>query len=466
MPSGRATYRVVRAAVVIALGLSVMIALIKTRPEAEQFEHEDGGLLVRTVEMRPSPHTFTIHANGTVEPKREVTLVGEVTGTLISRAPQLREGAAFNSGELLFVIDRREYELGVLRFEAFVEQLKAEEAQLRQERENLERIARLSRRDLEIARREHDRLERLLKQGTASPSDAERTEKALLASQLAVLELENQLALFPSREAFLKARVESARVDLADARLRLDRTEIRAPFAGWVLDLDAEVGQYVNAGAILARIWDTSLVEIPVNLTVEEARWLVPEGAGTAAPWLMGYIQEKEEVPPWASRVKITYSIGARTFSWDGYVRGFRGRMDQRTRTFPLTVEVPDPVSSYLPGEHPPLVPGMFVRLEITGRTLDEVYTIPRMALHPGNRLWIVEEGRLQPRGVQVLRLADRMAYVVPLDGVDAEKAGIEPMQAGDLAVVSPLGEPFPGLKARIIPDDPKPGDSGGPSAW
>jgi len=136
--------------------------------------------------------------------------------------------------------------------------------------------------------------------------------------------------------------------------------------------------------------------------------------------------------------------------------------MDQATRTFPLTVEVPDPVESYKPGDHPPLVPGMFVHLEITGRTLDEVYTVPRLALHPGDRLWVVEEGRLQPRGVQVLRLADGVAYVAPLEEPDEES--VESMRAGDSVVVSPIGEPLPGMKARIHPEDPEADITGGAS--
>lgn len=461
MRSAGIIYRVFRSAAVIALGLAVMMALIKTKPEAEELVPEDKGLLVRAMEMRPSPRTFTIQASGTVEPARKVTLVSEVAGTVISRAPHLREGAAFNSGDLLFSIDRREYELGVRRFEALMEQLNAEYAQLRQERKNLEGILRLARRDYEIARRDHERLERLLKEGTAAPSAAERSEKALLTSERAVLDLENQLALLGPRERFLKARIDGAKADLADAGLRLDRTEIRAPFDGWVLTLDAEVGQYLHPGAVLARIWDTSLAEIPVNLTLEEARWLVPQGESTADPWLMGYIRQHEEAPSWASRVKVSYSMGTHTFLWEGYVRGFRGRMDQRTRTFPLTVEVPDPVASYQPGEHPPLVPGMFVRLEITGRTLDEVYTVPRLALHAGNRLWVVEEDELRPRKVQVLRVANRMAYII---SPDEDDDGIEPMRAGDLVVVSPMGDPYAGMKVRVLSDDPETGHKGGPS--
>lgn len=441
-------------AVVIALGLAVMMLLIRTKPEAEEFVHEDKGLLVRVLEMRPSPHTFTVHTSGTVEPTRKVTLVSEVAGTVISRAPHLREGAAFNSGDLLFLIDPREHELDVRRFLALIEQLNAEDAQLRQERRNLEGIVRLARRDNEIARRDHERLERLLREGTAARSDAERSEKAFLVSERAVLELENQLALLGPREKFLRARIEGAQADLASARLRLDRTKILAPFNGWVLSLHAEVGQYLNPGATMAQIWDTSLVEIPVNLTIEEARWLIPQGESTAWPWLMGHIPQHEEAPPWASRVKVTYTMGTRAFLWEGYVRGFRGRMDQRTRTFPLTVEVPDPVTSYHPGEHPPLVPGMFVRLEITGRTLDEVYAVPRLALHDGNRVWVVEEGELQPRKAQVLRLADRMAYLVPHENED--DFGIEPMREGDLVVVSPMGDPHPGMKVRVLGDDPE----------
>ncbi len=54
----------------------------------------------------------------------------------------------------------------------------------------------------------------------------------------------------------------SARVALERAEINLARTEVRAPFAGRIVSQAAQIGEFANAGAAIARLVDTGHLEV------------------------------------------------------------------------------------------------------------------------------------------------------------------------------------------------------------
>lgn len=60
------------------------------------------------------------------------------------------------------------------------------------------------------------------------------------------------------------SRQELARAEVAlrRAQTALDRTEIRAPFAGRIVDRTVDIGEYVNPGATIARLVDVGTMEV------------------------------------------------------------------------------------------------------------------------------------------------------------------------------------------------------------
>ena len=117
--------------------------------------------------------------------------------------------------------------------------------------------------------------------------------------------------------------------------------------------------------------------------------------------------------------------------------------LDARTRTLTLVVEVPKPWDSFRPGEHPALQPGMFCRVQISAGSQPNAVVIPRTALHDGNAVYLVTDGRLDRRQVDVLRFLRDQAIV---------SAGL---QKGDQLVVSPLNAPVVGMKLRVLEVQP-----------
>jgi multidrug efflux pump subunit AcrA (membrane-fusion protein) len=106
---------------------------------------------------------------------------------------------------------------------------------------------------------------------------------------------------------------------------------------------------------------------------------------------------------------RVTTSLGARRYTWEGYVDRAEAALDEQTRTIDVVVRVPAP---FTPGRSlgreedasgPPLLVGQFVDVEMAGRTGDFL-RVPRTALRVDNEVWVVEEGRVRIVPVEVVQ--------------------------------------------------------------
>lgn len=121
-----------------------------------------------------------------------------------------------------------------------------------------------------------------------------------------------------------KARLEQARAYLAERRLDIDRTRIRAPFAGVVETFVAEIGDVVDVQGEVARLVDLD----PILVVGEVAE-------RDAADIRVGD----------AARVRLV--TGER---FDGRVRYVSRVAEATTRTFRVEVEVDNPVAAVAEG--------------------------------------------------------------------------------------------------------------------
>jgi len=234
-------YHFVRGMLVLAAGVAVFVYLVATRPQPQSESRENPGPLVEVLAARLVSGKFTIHAHGTVSPRRVASVVAEIGGRIIERSPRLEEGARFEKGELLLQIDPEDARLKMQQLEGQADQIRAEIAQLEAERRNIEALHAIATRETELARREYERAQDLLKKGTMAQEEADKREKAWLQSRTVFQNQENALRLWPERLRVLKARLAVTEASIREARRDLGRTEVRAPFSGRIEKVNAEV---------------------------------------------------------------------------------------------------------------------------------------------------------------------------------------------------------------------------------
>ncbi len=160
-----------------------------------------------------------------------------------------------------------------------------------------------------------------------------------------------------------------------------------------MLTTEVDLGQYVAKGAPLGRIFSTAIAEVRLPLTDSQLRYLdLPFGSGSNARTL--------DIP-----VTLRAEVGGRPAQWQGLLQRMEGAVDPENRVWYAVARVEDPYGLQREGLQTPLVVGLFVEAEIAGRTVNDVYRLPRSALRNRSDILIVDgESRLRMRKVEVLR--------------------------------------------------------------
>ncbi len=389
------------AVLVLAGGVWGTVVLVQNKPQPRTVTAPALGRLVRIRELRKQAQTFWVSAYGAVRPKIEVTLVPEVSGRIISRAPGFRSGGFIKKGDLLVEIDPRNYRLTVAQRLAQIGQLEADIARILQTEKNYRANLAINERNLNLAKTEYDRNRKLRKQGVVSQRELDLSRQAVFRLESTYQNQVNAIALVPSQLAQKRAALEVTRAQYEEAKLNLQRTKIYAPFDGRVREAGVDVSDYARSGQSIGIIHDMSVVEIPVSVPVEDARWALRRAEG-----MKSFPRDQEEMQRFFSGAEILWTRLGQTFSWKGQVTFVGASLDEATRAITFTVEVKNPLEKFSPGVHPPLLSGMFVRVRIRGITVQNVFVIPRSALRPGNRVYIFDNGLLDVRPVEVVRKA------------------------------------------------------------
>jgi len=371
--------------VLVGLGALGMYTLVAGKRQPKKQKPATSKPMVRTMNVKVGPQPVVVRGEGTVQPLREIRLVPEVGGRVVYVSPALVNGGQFRQGETLARIDPADYKLAVTLAEAKV---KDSESKLGLAEEEA------------AAAREEWRIHH------AGGSEANGDPPPLVAK-------EPQLAA-------ARAKLEADQADLSKALLNLARTELEAPFDGRVAEEDVDIGQYVSPGQAMATLYSIEAAEIVLPLEDEEAFWFhIPGFTPGDHP---------------GSLADVRTRIAGRELAWAGKVVRTEGKLDERTRMINVVVRVDNPYA-----KKPPLVVGLFVSVEIKGRSLPKVAVIPRSALHQDNVVWIVDDGgRLRFRKVDVARVQGDRAIV---------SAGLE---NGEKVIITPLKAATDGMAVRI----------------
>lgn len=408
----------------IAIGILVLVLAAGGREPPQRVERDELSHPVRVVEALQVDLVPTAEGYGEVRPARVWAAVAEVAGRIVEMHPQLRDGEILPAGTLLLRIDPVDYELKLA-------QARAELAELDVQAENTRASLALDQRNLRLAERERERVADLAAKGTASQSEVDNAERAVINARTAVQNTENTLALLPTRRRLLEARLAQAERDLAN-------TVLRAPFDLRVADLAVEQSQYVGVGQTLFRGDSTNRVEIVAQVAMSNLRRL--------------FVGQAQRIPSVAEmqtglaeftgfRPLVRMDLGGTVAEWPAQFVRFSDQVDPLTRTVGLVVAVDRPLDRVIPGQRPPLSKGMFVQVVIRGRVQPGRVVLPRAALRAGQVHLVGPEDRLQIRPVE-------LAFTQgPLAVVDAGVA------AGDRVVLSDLVPAVEGMRLAPRPD-------------
>lgn len=417
----------------IALGIAAAVWMISSAPGPAQIEGNGSALPVRVltvaaVDLRPIATAW-----GNLRAADTWVAVAEVQGEVIWRHSNLEHGRLIPAGTEVLRIDPADYEFALAQSQADLAALDAEQAQLATEAENTRRILDLERARLTLAEADLTRTRTLAQQGTAPQSRVDEAERATLLARRTVAELENAMALIPSREARIAAQVARSEAAIDRARRALDRTTLTTPFGMRVTEVSAELFQTVAPGQVVIRADGIAAAEVVAHLPIDSFRRLVgnaPEGITLA--------DMMRDMP--TSQIEVTLSpLSDPTQVWTARVVRIEGALDARARTVPVVVRVDDPYEGADPPHRLPLVPNMQVQLSFSGASLAGVIAIPEAALHMGTVRILSPDDLLELRPVVAAFAQDGRVVIA---------AGLSP---GDRVVIDDIAPAIPGMALTAV---------------
>jgi RND family efflux transporter MFP subunit len=380
---------------VAILGGLIFIAVVirMNPPEAPQRRTFDGPqMIVETQAVTTRDYTVMLESYGTVQPRTRSILIAQVGGQIVSVNPNVRNGGFFEEGDILATIDSRDYEADVRIAAASLmdarQTLAEAEARTEQAHEDWARLG-----------------------NSGEPSDL-------------VMRL-------PQLEA-AKARVISAESSLQKSELRLERTNIVAPFAGRILRKLVDIGQVVGTNTQLAEIYATDNVEIRLPLRNRDLPYIdLPEA--------YRYETRRDSV---GGQVEIISQLGDAAI-WEAELVRTESAIDESARQLHVIAMIDDPFGEQI-DDRVPLKIGQYVTARLQGKTLGNAIVIPNSTVYQGTYVYVVEDGILRRRNIEIEWQNDNEALV---------SSGLVP---GDVLVTTALGQVTSGIRVSIVGEQPR----------
>ncbi len=301
----------------------------------------------------------TIKLVGTVRPRRRTVVATEIAGQVVS--VPIDEGEQVVQGQTLCRLRAGPRKLahaeGLARQSEMTALLAVQTAELAKARFEMERTARLWKEQRSSEKERFDSQADF----DAAKARLEQAKQALEAQKVIV-------------------------VGLAD---NLDRTAIAAPFDGIIVRKRTEVGSWVNQGGAIVELLDLSTVRVRVPVP-EKMIAFCEIGAG------------------------VVVSVDAIGMTYVGSVSRVIPEADERARTFPVEIDIPNPAGT--------LKAGMFVRCAMPSGLAARRLVVPKDAVvvrGPMSMIYVVrasEQGQIAtPTPVEIVsEVADKVAVAAP----------------------------------------------------
>ena len=334
--------------------------------------------------LTPKDFQVQISSNGTTTPFTQTVLTAEVGGEVIYRSKKFAEGASVIEGEILAKIDDTDLQL---QYKNALLQLANAEVQYS-----------LQLAEAEVAKEAWDKI-----------GDGVASDLTLKKPQL------------KQAEAFL----EVAKAQVSSAAKKLNKTEIIAPYAGRIQNVNIDLGTTIIPGQPVGAMYTSSEIEITLAVKDNDLQFLsIP-------------MDGRKLNPSEQASVVIESFYKGKTQSWKGKLERVDGVIDPVTRMINLIAVFKN---DFIESDKPNLPIGLFVEAKIDGITLKNIFEIPINSISEDNEVYIVDkDNQLELRELTILKKYSE--FVIIKDG----------LKAGEMIVTSKLSTASNGIKVNPV---------------
>jgi len=386
----------------VALIVAVLLAykISQTQPDVSHIKGKTAPrLTVETRILEPSQFVVAVESFGTIQARTQSELFSLVSGQVATVSPRFKSGAFFNQGEVLLSIDTADYEIAV-----------------------------------QVAKGDVINAELALAEAQARHAQAQRDWKTQKKQSVAT-----DFALHLPQIRAAEANLDTAKAQLKLARLNLERTSVRAPYDGRILETFVDIGSVIGSNVRLAKVYSADAIEVRLPIANRDLHFVDFPEPGRIQGLTQNRIGHHALTLP---SVRIENSLVDPAEIWQGNVIRTEAAIDPISQQLFVVARVDNPFldgerastqTVNKAGEHSgharPLKIGQYVRASIRGKTLEQVIVIPNSAVYQGSYVYLVEDQTLQRKNIDVLWRNQQVSVL---------KSGL---QAGDHLVTTLLGQ-------------------------
>ena len=334
--------------------------------------------------LTPKDFQVQISSNGTTTPLTQTVLTAEVGGEVIYRSKKFSEGSSVIEGEILAKIDDTDLQL---QYKNALLQLANAEVQYS-----------LQLAEADVAKEAWEKI------GKGVASDL-TLKKPQLKQAVALLEV--------------------AKAQVSSAEKKLNKTEIVAPYAGRIQNVNIDLGTTIIPGQPVGALYTSSEIEITLAVKDNDLQFLsIPMDGRKLDPSEQALVQ-----------IKSFYK--GKNQTWIGRLERVDGVIDPVTRMINLIAVFKN---DFIETDKPSLPIGLFVEAQIDGIILKDIFSIPVNAISENNEVYIVNnENELVSRQLSLLKKYSD--FVIVKDG----------LKAGERVVISKLSSASNGIKVNPV---------------
>ena len=334
--------------------------------------------------LTPKDFQVKIISSGTTTPLTQTILNAEVGGEVIYRSKKFSEGSSVIEGEILAKIDDTDLQL---QYKNALLQLANAEVQY----------------SLQLAEAE------VAKEAWEKMGDGIASDLMLKKPQLKQAE----------------ALLEVAKAQVSSAEKKLNKTEIVAPYAGRMQNVNIDLGTTIIPGQPVGAMYTSSEIEITLAIKDNDLQFL-------SIPMDGRKLDSSEQ-----ALVQIESFYKGKIQSWQGKLERVDGVIDPITRMINLIAVFEN---DFIETNQSNLPIGLFVEAKIDGIKLNDVFQIPVTAISENNVVYIVDSNNeLELRELSILKKYSDFVIV---------KEGI---RAGERIVTSKLSTASNGIKVNPV---------------
>ncbi|MEM6898063.1 MAG: hypothetical protein AAF576_11790, partial [Pseudomonadota bacterium] len=313
-------------------------------------------------------------------------------------SPDLRDGAAVEQGDVLFVLDTRDAEEAIETARIALARSEAELGSVVRTLAGTDAIIAREEAILALRREELGRMEDLRTRGSGTAQQRDTARLSVLTAEGAVETARADQEALRADRRVAELAVEEAERALAAAEHALDDYTVVAALGGTFRGTPPVVGDVISSGTDAGEIVDETVIELELALAGSEiARFQDTSGAVLASPVLL-------------------------TRGSDGH--SFTARLDRLSIAETEESEQQVLIARIEQDRCPCLTSGEFLSFEIAEPPLEDVAVLPATALSAASTvLRVGEDDRLVEEPVTVLR---RMNDLVVIAAPDAPFAYVE----------------------------------------